>query len=230
MKVEVLTALNDLVVRQMPCAIVTDLKTGCQTLISATRTAGDVPLSPDNMAEAHRLMAADQSRLIEGTDLFVRVYSSPPRLIVVGAVHIAKALVPMARLSGFDVTIVDPRAAFVKSNAFDGVTTVEAWPDEAMAQILLTSRTAVVTLTHDPKLDDPALTAALQSPVFFIGALGSRKTHAKRLQRLKGEGFNDESLARIHGPVGLDINAVSPAEIAVSVMAQVVAELRKDVG
>ncbi len=170
---------------------------------------------------------ADQSGMIEG-DIFVRVYAPPLRMIVVGAVHIAGVLAPMAVMAGFDVTIVDPRESFARSGAVAGVTSIVAWPDEAMMDLRPDGRTAVVTLTHDPKLDDPALAAALRSDAFYIGALGSRKTHAARLARLQALGFSGAALARINGPVGLDINALTPAEIAVSIIAQVVATLRAE--
>src|SRR5262249_30283549 len=135
-------------------------------------------------------------------------------------------LAPMARLAGFDVTVIDPREAFVRSSELSNIKSIVAWPDEAMGTLSLDARTAVVTLTHDPKLDDPALDAALRSKAFYIGALGSKKTHAKRLERLTAAGFSTEDQARIQGPVGLDINAVTPAEIAVSIIAQVIGVLR----
>lgn len=210
-------------------AVVTDLATGLQSLVDRAAQTGALTLTEVELAEVRRLMAADRSAMIDGTQYFVRVYARPARMVVVGAVHIAQALVPMARLAGFAVTVIDPRAAFIKSSGFEGVEAIEAWPDEAMGRITLDGRTAVVTLTHDPKLDDPALTAALRSPAFYIGALGSRKTHAKRLERLKDAGFSDTDFTRIHGPVGLDINAVTPAEIAVSILADVIQALRRDV-
>jgi xanthine dehydrogenase accessory factor len=172
-------------------------------------------------------IAADRSGKMEG-DLFVRVYAPPLRLIIVGAVHIGKALAPMATLAGFDVTVIDPREGFARSEQMAGVTAMVAWPDEAMSGLEPDSRTAIVTLTHDPKLDDPALSTALRSSAFYIGALGSRKTHAGRIARLRDQGFADADLARIHGPVGLDINALSPAEIAVSIVAQMIAVLRAE--
>lgn len=210
-------------------AVVTDLASGRQSIVDRASQSGEVTLTDPEIAEVRRLMVADRSAMIEGTQYFVRVYAQPARMVVVGAVHIAQALVPMARLAGFAVTVIDPRAAFIKSSGFDGVEAIEAWPDEAMGRLTLDSRTAVVTLTHDPKLDDPALTAALKSAAFYIGALGSRKTHAKRLERLKDAGFSDADFVRIHGPVGLDINAETPAEIAVSIMADVIQVLRRDV-
>lgn len=228
MKTALLTRLKDATAAGRSVAVVTDTATGAQALVEGDAVTGDLALDAAQLAEVKRFAVADRSAMIENTSLFVRTYSSPPKVVIVGAVHIAQSLVPMARLAGFAVTVVDPRAAFVKAQNFSDVTAIEAWPDEGMAQIALDARTAVVTLTHDPKLDDPALAAALRAPVFYIGALGSRKTHAKRLQRLKGEGFSDEVLTRIKGPVGLDINAVTPAEIAVSIMAEVIQVLRKD--
>ena len=228
MKAALLTRLRDAVAAGRSCAVVTDTATGRQAMVADGASSGELELNDAQRAEVRRLMAADRSALIEGTTLFVRTYATPPKVVIVGAVHIAQSLVPMAQLAGFAVTVVDPRSAFVKSGNFSDVTAIEAWPDEAMSQIALDPRTAVVTLTHDPKLDDPALAAALRAPVFYIGALGSRKTHAKRLQRLKDEGFTDDEVARVKGPVGLDINAMTPAEIAVSIIAELIQVLRKD--
>jgi xanthine dehydrogenase accessory factor len=154
---------------------------------------------------------------------FVRVFRPTPRLIVVGAVHIAQKLVPLARLAEFAVSVVDPREFFASSGRFPDVELVHAWPDRAVGDLAPDTATAIVTLTHDPKLDDPALVSALRSPAFYIGALGSRKTHARRLDRLREQGFGDADLARIHAPVGLPIGAVSPGEIAVSIMAEIIA-------
>jgi len=216
MKPSILADLQRRVAAKIPCALVTDIATGDQVI--ADETSGD--------AEVRRLIAADKSTILEDTHRFVRVYSPAPRLVVVGAVHIAQSLVPLGQIAGFEVIVIDPRAAFLSAGKLAGATAIEAWPDEGMAQVKPDSRTAVVTLTHDPKLDDPALAAALRSPAFYIGALGSRKTHDKRLQRLRDDGFTDTDVARIRGPVGLDINAISPAEIAVSIIAQVIETLR----
>ena len=142
-------------------------------------------------------------------------------MIVVGAVHIAQSLVPMAALAGYDVTVVDPRRAFATDARFPGVTLSTDWPDDALTALDPDRRTAVVTLTHDPKLDDPALAVALRSTAFYIGALGSRRTHARRVERLREAGFNDKDIARIHAPIGLDIGAVSPAEISISILGQI---------
>jgi len=160
---------------------------------------------------------------LNGQKIFLNVYVPPARLIVVGAVHIAQALAPMATMLDFDVTVVDPRGAWATANRFPGVKVVQEWADEAFEKMGLDASTAVVTLTHDPKLDDPALEAALKSPVFYVGALGSKRTHAKRKDRLMAEaGITEEQFARIHGPVGLNIGAKSPAEIAVSILGQII--------
>lgn len=157
---------------------------------------------------------------------FLNVFNPPLRLVLVGAVHIAQPLARMAALAGYDVTVVDPRAAFASHDRFPGIALSTGWPDEALGQLAIDGRTAIVTLTHDPKLDDPALTAALHGPAFYIGSLGSKKTHAARLERLRRAGFDETSLARIHGPVGLAIGAKSPAEIAIAILAQITETLR----
>ncbi len=161
-----------------------------------------------------------------GRKLVLHPHCPPPRLLVVGAVHIAQALAPMAAATGFAVTVIDPRRAFATAERFPGVALREDWPDEAMAALAPDARTAIVTLTHDPKLDDPALIAALRSEAFYIGALGSRRTHAKRVARLQDAGFDEAAIARIHAPVGLDIGALTTAEIAVSILAEIIAVRR----
>ena len=158
--------------------------------------------------------------------LFVQPFNPPLRLIVVGAVHIAQALVPMAALSGYAATVVDPRRSFASDQRFPDVAVSRDWPDEALEALSIDARTAVVTLTHDPKLDDPALDVALKSSAFYIASLGSRRTHAARLERLQALGHDDAALERIHGPAGLALGAVSPAEIAISVMAEMTQVLR----
>lgn len=169
----------------------------------------------------------DRSGVEEDGQTFVAVHNPPLRMIVVGAVHIAQPLVQMARACGYDPLIVDPRPAFAAAARFPGETIVEDWPDEALAAHGLDARTCVVTLTHDPKLDDPAIRAAIRSEIFYLGCLGSTRTHAKRVARLEEAGFTPEEIGRIHAPVGLDIGARSPAEIAVSIMAEITEELRK---
>ena len=179
--------------------------------------------SPDVLDEIVRRTAANQSGVLETDEgLFLRVYAPAVRLLVVGAVHIAQALAPMAALAGFDVTLIDPRRAFASSERFPGVTVSDEWPDEALEKLKPDASTAVVTLSHDPKLDDPALMAALSSPAFYIGSLGSTRTHAQRLKRLRAEGFDETTLERIHAPVGLDLGGRLPAEIAASILAQLI--------
>ena len=173
--------------------------------------------------------AMDRSGFEPGEDLFVAIHNPPLRLIVVGAVHIAQALVPMARIAGYDPFIVDPREAFGSAARFPGEKLVADWPDDALAEIGVDGRTAVVLLTHDPKLDDPALEIALKSTCFYIGALGSTRTHAKRVSRMTEAGFSDAEIERIHGPIGLDIGSSGPPEIAVSILAEMTRVLRKGV-
>jgi xanthine dehydrogenase accessory factor len=163
----------------------------------------------------------------DGTSLFLQPFNPPLRLVVVGAVHVAQPLAQMGALAGFEVIIVDPRTAFSTEARFPGVARMTVWPDKALAELRPDRRTAVVTLTHDPKLDDPALEAALRSEAFYVGCLGSGKTHAARLARLGSRGFAEADLARLFGPVGLRIGARSPAEIAVSIMAQIIEQLRR---
>lgn len=169
----------------------------------------------------------DRSGFEEDGRFFVSIHNPPLRMIVVGAVHIAQALVPMARLAGYDPVVVDPRDSFGSQARFPGETILNDWPDDAVKSLGLDTRTALVLLTHDPKLDDPALEQALAADVFYIGALGSTRTHAKRIERLAAKGFTPQQVARIHGPVGLNIGAASPAEIAVAILAQATQVLRQ---
>jgi len=204
-------------------------------VVLATRLpGGEQRLLPDPAAPAELNAAAEQALRddtsgtvrIAGTDWFLHAHNPPLRLIVVGAVHIAQALVPFASQCGFAVIVVDPRRSFATDERFPDVTVSTAWPDEALDELRPDSRTAVVTLTHDPKLDDPALDRALKSQAFYIGSLGSRRTHAARLSRLRELGHNDTVLSRIRGPVGLNIEAVTAPEIALSIIAEVVAVRR----
>ena len=208
--------------------LATELQSGAQALVYPQEVFGDLALDGDALARIRQTLEADESGTLElgGKRLFLQVQNPPLRLIIIGAVHIAQTLAPMAALAGYSVTIIDPRRAFATDARFPDVKLIGEWPDEAMATIKLDRRTAVVTLTHDPKLDDPALQTALKADVFYVGALGSRKTHAARLGRLKAAGFSDTDCGRIYGPVGLDIGALSPAEIAVSILAQITAVLR----
>jgi xanthine dehydrogenase accessory factor len=183
-------------------------------------------IRPGDAAAVDARFRADRSGM-EEDGRFIAIHNPPLRLIVVGAVHIAQALVQVARICGYDCTLIDPRSAFGSAARFPGERIVEDWPDEALEALAPDARTAIVTLTHDTKLDDPAIHVALRSDVFYLGCLGSTRTHAKRVERLGAAGFSDAEIARIHAPVGLDIGAKSPAEIAVSVMAQITARLRK---
>lgn len=194
-----------------PLAYLANLSSGARRLIAGAY--------PDRM----RL---DRSGLEDDGETFVAVHNPPLRLIIVGAVHIAQALVPMARLAGYDPVLIDPRDAFAAPGRFPGETILDDWPDAAVAKLGLDARTALVLLTHDPKLDDPALEAALKADCFYIGALGSKKTQAKRVARMTAGGFSEAEIGRIHGPVGLDIGAAGPAEIAVSILAEMTAVLR----
>lgn len=204
-------------------ALLTRLPDGAQLLFP------DDAVPEPLVAEAQAALRDDASRTVavDGATWFIAPENPPLRLIVVGAVHIAQALVPMALPLGFAVTVVDPRRAFATEDRMgDRVTISTDWPDEAMAALAPDARTAVVTLTHDPKLDDPALEVALRSPAFYIGSLGSRRTHAKRLARLAEAGLTEAELGKIHAPVGLDIGAVSAPEIAISILAQIVSARR----
>jgi len=183
---------------------------------AALNSAGDAALRSEQ--------AGTQN--IGGEDWFIEPRLAAPRLVIVGAVHIAQALAPLGAMAGFDVMVVDPRTSYANAERFPGVAIMPDWPDAALARLVPDARTALVTLTHDPKLDDPALDIALRSPGFYIGALGSRKTHAARLERLRALGHDAEALARIHGPVGLAIGAVTTGEIAISIMAQITATRR----
>ena len=206
-----------------PVALLTRLPDGAQRLFP------DDVLPEPLATEAQASLAIDAARTVaaDGATWFIQPENPPLRLIVVGAVHIAQALVPMAAMLGFAVTVVDPRRAFATEERLgDRVTISTEWPDEAMASLAPDSRTAVVTLTHDPKLDDPALEVALRSDAFYIGSLGSRRTHAKRLARLVEAGCTGEELAKIRAPVGLDIGAVTATEIAVSIVAEIIAARR----
>jgi xanthine dehydrogenase accessory factor len=211
--------------RQEPVALVSDLSTGQHALVFRETATGDFGLVAEDLAAVRAMLAADETGLLR-PDLFVQSNNPPLRLILVGAVHIAQALVPLALATGYHVTIIDPRGSFATADRFPGVALSTDWPDEAMAAVRPDHRTAVVTLTHDPKLDDPALAAAVLSPAFYIGALGSRGTHAKRLARLAAEGLDEAALQRIHGPVGLAIGAKTQSEIAVSILAEIVAVRR----
>ena len=214
-----LTAARD---AKRPVVVATRLPSGEQMLLPAPAASAELN------AAADRALTRDESgtvQLAEG-EYFLHAYNPPLRLIVVGAVHIAQARVPMAAQLGLAVVVEDPRRSFATEERFPNVTVSTAWPDEAMDALVPDARTAIITLTHDPKLDDPALDRALKSSSFYIGALGSRRTHARRLARLRELGHDDAALARIKGPVGLDIAAVTAPEIAVAILAEFVAARR----
>lgn len=225
MKHETLAALQDARANRRAVVLATRLSDAAEALVYADRADGELANDATLVSAARRAMQIGRSETVDlaGGKVFLNVYVPPARLIIVGAVHIAQSLAPMASLMDFDVTVVDPRRAFATDARFPGVKVMQEWADEAFEKMGLDVSTAVVTLTHDPKLDDPALEAALKSDVFYIGALGSKRTHAKRKERLAAEaGITDEQFARIHGPVGLNIGARSPAEIAVSILGQIV--------
>ena len=206
-------------------ATVTDLSDGNRGFVTPAGTSGDLKLDDDIVAKARLAIRDDRSGVHEAGDseLFVHVHNSPLRMFVVGAVHIAQALVPMARLAGFNITVADPRGSFATEDRFPDTTLSEEWPDDALNEFKPDARSAIVTLTHDPKLDDPALEGALKSDAFYIGALGSRRTHASRLERLAEAGFTEKDTSRINAPIGLDLGSASPAEIAVSVLGEIIA-------
>jgi xanthine dehydrogenase accessory factor len=218
MKAALLEELRAARAAKRAVVLCTNLASGEQVLLAPE---SEHPLA----AAARAALARDESGTVEGH--FLHVFNPPLRLVLVGAVHVAQALAKMAALAGFEVVVVDPRRAFATAERFPGVEIVATWPDAALAALAPDARTAVVTLTHDPKLDDPALAAAVASPAFYIGALGSTRTHASRLGRLRERGFDDPQLARIHGPVGLPLGARTATEIAVSILAQIVQALRK---
>jgi xanthine dehydrogenase accessory factor len=224
MKLEILKTLNAERAARRAAVVVTDVATGKQRLVKAAEVARD-PLKE----EIEKHIRRGKSGMVEmpAGKAFLTVHVPPPQLVITGAVHISQALAPIARLLGYDVTIVDPRTAFASIERFPDVKVIAEWPDIALPPLGIDRYTAFVALTHDPKIDDPALTHALARDCFYIGALGSKKTHARRIERLKAQGLSDGTLARIHAPIGLAIGAVSPSEIAVAIMGEITAELRQ---
>jgi xanthine dehydrogenase accessory factor len=224
MRLEVLTAMNAARRERRAGALVTRLSDGEQRFVGA-EAAGTDPLGEALEAA----LRAGKSGIVEwnGESWFLTVLVPPVRLAMVGAVHISQALAPIARIAGFDPTIIDPRTAFATPERFPDTPILAQWPQEALAAAPLDRYTAICLLTHDSKIDDPALVAALKADCFYIGALGSRKTHAKRIERMRAEGFDAAAIERIHAPIGLDIGAVSPAEIAVSIVGEIIAALRR---
>lgn len=230
MRRELLAAVIEAQRAKRPVALVTVLDGGAQALMAREGlVAGDRDLAVDAIiAAAADAIADDRCNSLE-TDhgqVFVQVLNPPLRMAIVGAVHISQALAPMAGLLGYEVTVIDPRRAFASGDRFPDVGVVVEWPDDALRELAPDRRTAVITLTHDPKLDDPALAVALESTAFYIASLGSTRTHAARVERLRQAGFDDADIARIHGPAGLPISARSPAEIATAILAQATQQLR----
>ena len=225
MKLDTLTALNAERDARRAAIVVTDVTSGQQRLVKAAEVAKD-PLR--TVLVEHLRTGKSGMEEAAGGRVFLTVYVPAPQLVITGAVHISQALAPIGKLLGYDVTIVDPRTAFASPERFPDVKVIAEWPDEALPPLNVDRYTAFVALTHDPKIDDPALLHALSRECFYIGALGSRKTHARRLERLKQQGVGDNALSRIHAPIGLDIGAVSPAEIAVAIMAQITERLREE--
>lgn len=223
MNLETLTQVNIERAARRPVFVVTDVSNGEQRMVKAADLAGD-PLE----AELRKQLRMGKSAMIEadGKKLFVNVYAPVARMVIIGAVHISQALAPMARSLGYDVTVVDPRTAFASPERFPDVRVVAEWPDVALPPLNVDHYTAFVAVTHDPKIDDPALLHAFERDCFYIGALGSRKTHGKRVDRLKTQGASDQDIAKIHAPIGLPIGAISPGEVAVAIMAQITAQLR----
>lgn len=224
MKLELLKALNEERAARRAAIVVTDLASGAQRLVKAADVARD-PLK-EVLEKRLRSGKSGMEETPQGK-VFLTVHVPANKMVITGAVHISQALAPMARLLGYDVTIVDPRTAFASIERFPDVKVIAEWPDKALPSLNVDRYTAFVALTHDPKIDDPALMHALSRDCFYIGALGSKKTHARRVERLKAQGLTDADIARIHAPIGLEIGAVTPAEIAVAIMAEVTATLRR---
>ena len=210
-------------------ALATELQTGAQLFIDGDTTEGELALDDASLTTARQALQADRNTTLETPQgrVFVQVFSPPRRCFVIGAVHIAQPLVPMLISADYKPIVIDPRGAWATEARFPGVELSSEWPDEALERLKPDRASAVVALTHDPKIDDPGLAAALRSEAFYIGALGSRRTHAKRLERLRELGFGDNQLARIHAPIGLNIGATSQAEIAVSILGQMTQVLRQ---
>lgn len=224
MNLDVLHALNTERTARRATVLVTDVASGAQRLVKAADLAKDS--LKDALAKRLRMAKSGMEETPQGR-FFLTVYVPSPRLVITGAVHISQTLAPIGQLLGYDVIIVDPRTAFASIERFPDVKVIAEWPDVALPPLGIDHYTAFVALTHDPKIDDPALKHALARDCFYIGALGSKKTHAKRVERLKQAGVSDSDIARIHAPIGLDISAVSPAEIAVAIMGEITARQRQ---
>ena len=224
MDLALLTALNEERRARRAAVLVTDLQSNAQRLVRADDIDSDALAGP---IEERVRAGKSGSATVDGATYFINVQVPRVRLVVIGAVHVSQALAPMAAIAGIDTIIVDPRTAFATPERFPDVRIIAQWPDDALPGIGLDAFTGLAVLSHDPKIDDPALSAALRAKCFYVGALGSRKTHAARLGRLDKAGFGADDVGRIHAPIGLDIGAVSPAEIAASILAEVILALRK---
>jgi xanthine dehydrogenase accessory factor len=227
LRLDILSTLNAERAARHAVAVVTDIGSGEQRLVKAADVAGD-PLR--ELLQKHLRSGKSGMEETAGKRMFITVHVPPARLVITGAVHISQTLAPMARMLGYDVTIVDPRTAFATVDRFPEIKVIAEWPDKALPPLGIDHYTAFVALTHDPKIDDPALLHAFRSNCFYIGALGSKKTHARRVTRLQEQGASETDIARIHSPIGLSIGAVSPAEIAVAIMAEITARLRQGPG
>jgi xanthine dehydrogenase accessory factor len=222
MRLDSLKQLNDARRGRRAVVVVTDTVTGAERIVRGEDAESD-PLA----VELAKRLRSGRSGMLEDGRTFLTVHMPPPRLVIVGAVHISQALAPMAKLAGFEVTIIDPRTAFATAERFSEVELLAEWPEEALKARPLDAYTALTALTHDPKIDDFPIAAALAARSFYVGALGSRKTHGKRIERLIARGASASDLERIHAPIGVDIGAQSPAEIAVAILAEVVSALRR---
>jgi xanthine dehydrogenase accessory factor len=222
-KLATLAEVNTERAARRPVIVITDVGNGEQRIVKAANFAGD-PLGTE--LDKHLRMGKSGTVEIDGRKLFLNVYAPTAKLVIVGAVHISQALAPLARSLGYEVTVVDPRTAFASPERFPDVPLIAEWPDVALPPLNVDHYTAFAAVTHDPKIDDPALLHAFDRDCFYIGALGSQKTHDARAGRLKAQGASDADIARIHAPIGLKIGAISPSEIAVAIMAEITAQLR----
>jgi len=224
-RLETLRRLNAARAAREAAVLITDTTTGAERLIVEKDGYDGDPLR-DEIAARPRSGASGPVTTAEGHSVFMTVSMPPPRIVLIGAVHISQALAPMARLAGFDMTIIDPRTAFATPERFPDVPLIAEWPEVAIPKVGLDRFTALAALTHDPKIDDGALVAALAAGCFYVGALGSRKTHGRRLERLREAGVGEAALATIRAPIGLPIGAQSPAEIAIAILAEIIGALR----
>lgn len=230
MKRAVLQELLAMRAARKPVALITVLGSGAQALVSAEKRGPLTDIDEATLEAARTALQLDRSGTVDtpSGEAFVQVFMPPRRMFIIGAVHITQILAPMAMLSGYDVAVIDPRRAFATDERFPSVEVIKEWPDRALQRLMPDRQSAIIALTHDPKLDEPALRTALQTDAFYIGALGSKKTQADRRERLRANGFDEQALARIHGPIGLNVGAKTPAEIAISILGEVTQVLRQE--